>query len=53
MRGDDMNILVFVHDFVEFVPTVSAVGLAASLRDNHGHDVVRSATPGPMVKRIT
>lgn len=44
-----MKILVYAHRLEVGGTQVNAIELAASLRDNHGHDPVLFATPGPMV----
>lgn len=45
-----MKILVFAYDLVFSGVTVNTIELAAALRDNHGHEVVLFAAPGPMAK---
>jgi len=45
-----MKILVFAHQLEIGGTQVSAIMLAAALRDLHGFDVLLFATPGPMVK---
>ena len=48
-----MKILVFLHELVLGGTTVNAIELAAALRDQHGHEVVFFATPGPLQQMVT
>jgi hypothetical protein len=47
-----MKILVFLHELVLGGTTVNAIELAAALRDQHGHEVVFFATPGPLQQMV-
>lgn len=45
-----MRILVFAHELEVGGTQVNAIDLAAALRDQRGHTVALTATPGPMVE---
>jgi L-malate glycosyltransferase len=48
-----MKILVSLHDLALGGTTINAIDLAVALRDQHGHDVVLFASPGPLTKLVS
>lgn len=47
-----MKILVFSHQLVIGGTPINAIDLATALRDQHGHDVVLFAAPGPLLSIV-